>query len=1012
MKTLSHINGHVLTAAVLTATLLGTPMMLHAQKTPEDLAKATRNLELATGGPVSLSRSSATGLVTFFSVSAGHPIPTPTLASASREEKARTFLGAYGEAFGIQSPAQLRVLRTQGPDEVGREYVRFQQLHRGVPVTGGELTVHLSGNGVVAVNAKTLANLDGVDTVPTAPAAEAAAVAQEMLRTSLQISDATLSEPRLEILDREIFKGAASRPVLTWFIEATKLDLRQFIWVDAHTGALALSIDQLTHALTRSIHDAHYLSNLPGDLVRSEGGPTTGDADADAAYDFSGDTYNYYFTQHGRDSFDNAGAPLISTVHYCPDFFNCPMQNAFWNGTQMVYGDGFSSADDADAHELTHAVTEHSANLYYYMQSGALNESYSDIFGETVDLTNGRGDDSPAVRWLIGEDIPGYGALRDMMHPNDFGDPGKMSDSTVQYFQCNFLDSTNPPQDSGGVHTNSGVPNHAYALMVDGGDFNGFHINGIGLTKAAKVEYRALTRYLLSASDFLDNYNALKQSCADLIGQAGITVADCGEVGKALDAVEMSDPWPCLPDQPQPPALCPAGQTANNLFFDDFENTNSGNWVTTDFLEGSDLWHYPPPSYARFATSGVQNLWGDDPLRRGDAAIVMTRDVAIPTAGVRMQFNHSYGFEDHGLLHNDGGVVEYSTNGGATWQDAGALITAGAVYNGMIADVLDNPLGGRQGFVDESYGYTASQLDLTGLAGRTVRFRFHIGSDTPSFIFEEEDYGWFIDDIRIYQCGTQPTQRTLTVTKQGTSNGTVTSAPTGINCGGDCSENYNNGAVVTLTPTPATGATFAGWSGDPDCGDGSVTMTVNKTCIATFNAIAPQTFTLTVNKTGTGAGTVTATGINCGADCSESYNSGTAVTLTATPAAGATFAGWSGDPDCADGSVTMTANKTCTATFNVLSSSPIQVKTPSSGDTCVLGKPCAITWSATISGKVKIEVSYDGGNSWVTVIKSTANDSVHRWRTKGVPTTQARIRVSSVTNSTLFDVSDSNFTIR
>jgi subtilase family serine protease len=120
---------------------------------------------------------------------------------------------------------------------------------------------------------------------------------------------------------------------------------------------------------------------------------------------------------------------------------------------------------------------------------------------------------------------------------------------------------------------------------------------------------------------------------------------------------------------------------------------------------------------------------------------------------------------------------------------------------------------------------------------------------------------------------------------------------------------------VTLTATESAGSTFAGWSGDADCSDGSVTMTSGKTCTATFNV---QRFTLSVTKTGTGSGTVSSapTGITCGADCSELYNSGTTVTLTATVAAGSTFAGWSGDVDCVDGTVTVNANKTCTARFN------------------------------------------------------------------------------------------------
>ena len=198
--------------------------------------------------------------------------------------------------------------------------------------------------------------------------------------------------------------------------------------MDARTGSVMLHFSQLTDARSRFIYNAYSSSALPGYQVRAEGGQATGDADADNAYDYLGDTYDYFWQQHGRDSWNGGGAPLIATVHYCPSAQSCPYQNAFWNGSQMVFGDGFSAADDVTAHELTHAVTETSANLFYYMQSGALNESYSDIFGETVDLWNGRGTDTPAVRWLMGEDVPGFGAIRNMMNPNQFGDPGRVGD--------------------------------------------------------------------------------------------------------------------------------------------------------------------------------------------------------------------------------------------------------------------------------------------------------------------------------------------------------------------------------------------------------------------------------------------------------------------------------------------------------------------------------------------------------------------------------------------------------
>ena len=167
-------------------------------------------------------------------------------------------------------------------------------------------------------------------------------------------------------------------------------------------------------------------------------------------------------------------------------------------------------------------------------------------------------------------------------------------------------------------------------------------------------------------------------------------------------------------------------------------------------------------------------------------------------------------------------------------------------------------------------------------------------------------------------CGT--VKSTLSITKIGS--GTVTSSPAGISCGSDCSEPYLSSTIVTLSATGAAGFVFAGWSGNSDCIDGLVTMDASKTCTATFNA-ATQAFTLNVNlvkaitSAGTGNGIVTSNpaGINCGSDCSESYTGGTLVVLSAIPAAGSVFSGWSGS-GCSTGSVTMNNSRNCTATFN------------------------------------------------------------------------------------------------
>ncbi len=160
----------------------------------------------------------------------------------------------------------------------------------------------------------------------------------------------------------------------------------------------------------------------------------------------------------------------------------------------------------------------------------------------------------------------------------------------------------------------------------------------------------------------------------------------------------------------------------------------------------------------------------------------------------------------------------------------------------------------------------------------------------------------------------------LTTTISGTGAGTVTSSPTGIDCGADCSEVFEEGAVVTLNASPDPNSNFTGWSGHADCADGRVTMTADLTCTATFDLLPPTTHSLSLAKGGTGTGTVSSSpaGIDCGADCSEVFEEGTVVTLNASPDPNSNFTGWSGHADCADGRVTMTADLTCTATFDLL----------------------------------------------------------------------------------------------
>lgn len=257
----------------------------------------------------------------------------------------------------------------------------------------------------------------------------------------------------------------------------------------------------------REIYDAEHSTDLPGKLLRSEGDSPTGDQDVDQCYDYSGNTYDYYANTHGRDSYDDQGVTMVCTANYGNNY-----QNAFWNGYQIVFGDDMV-VEDVTAHEWTHAVTQHTANLEYYWQSGALNESVSDIFGAMVDR-----DD-----WLMGEDLPedvlgGRDAIRDLSDPARLGQPGHTDD---------WLETCS---DHEGVHTNSGITNKAYFNIA----------TAIGKDKAERIFYRTLITYLQITSSLEDARAGALQSAEDLFG-AGST--EYNAVQDGFNAVGLDGNW-------------------------------------------------------------------------------------------------------------------------------------------------------------------------------------------------------------------------------------------------------------------------------------------------------------------------------------------------------------------------------------------------------------------------------------------------------------------------------------
>ncbi|MCM2132104.1 M4 family metallopeptidase [Larsenimonas rhizosphaerae] len=251
---------------------------------------------------------------------------------------------------------------------------------------------------------------------------------------------------------------------------------------------------------SRYIFDAGHKTELPGELVLSEGEPATADDTAHEAYTDLGATYRFFYDVFERHSIDGEGMALLGSVHYGEAY-----QNAFWDGRQMVFGDGdgeiflpFTRAIDVVAHELTHGVTELTAGLVYYNQSGALNESISDVFGVMVKQYQA-GQTVDEADWLIGAALLGPEvqgkALRSMAAPGTAYDDPVLGKDPQPGHMDQFVDTTD---DNGGVHINSGIPNHAFYLIAT-------ELGGYSWETAGAIWYAALTdERLANDAQFVD----------------------------------------------------------------------------------------------------------------------------------------------------------------------------------------------------------------------------------------------------------------------------------------------------------------------------------------------------------------------------------------------------------------------------------------------------------------------------------------------------------------------------
>ena len=550
------------------------------------------------------------------------PISLAGLGAASPDQPAellaRAFFTQYAGLYGLRDEAAELTTQSVTQDELGMQHVRFTQVVNGVPVFGGQLVAHFRGQQLAALNGTFFPRLD----VNTTPQLDQASAQTAVLA---DLGDAS-GEVRAGHSGLVIYVDNGA-PHLAWQVNVfSEKKLGNWLYfVDAANGQVVHKVNQLETSKSVKIYTAKNGSTLPGTAYCGAGVISdttcsiTTDLDARGAYTNTGGTYEYYYQTFGRDSYNNLGAQLKSTVHYKVDYYN-----AFWNGTQMVFGDGdtYARAFDVVAHELTHAVTDYTSHLIYEHQPGALNESLSDVMAVLAGCSAATG--AADCDWLMGEDLT-EGALRNLANPADPTLEHPQPDRWSQYVWLPL------EVDNGGVHGNSGIPNKAAYLLTVGGTFNGVTVTtGLGYTKTEQIYYRAMTHYLTTYSDFAGMRQALGAACTDQLGGAfGISVDDCKQVVNAWAAVGIGNPaidpvyvgpnlvfLPFVNYAVSPPLTCSASSILQNGSFE----SGGSYWTATTTVANPENQHAffgsVPWAYQgnKVAYLGGYNLEADDTL--------------------------------------------------------------------------------------------------------------------------------------------------------------------------------------------------------------------------------------------------------------------------------------------------------------------------------------------------------------------------------------------------------------
>lgn len=448
--------------------------------------------------------------------------------------RVRDVLHQVAPTFGLRTEDLF--LKRVSTDARGHQYLRYGQTWNGHEVIGAEVLLFLDPEGrAYAVNSSAR---EGPRAAIQPRLSQEAAV-----RAARDATDARGTEAqgtgRLVYVRREDGPLVLAHEVRVTGTRAG-LPVKDTLYVDALGGEVVLRDSDIQPLLQRAVYSAGNTATVPGTLQRGEGQGSTGDAHVDGNYEHLGTTWQCLQANFGRDSYDNAGAPLKSTVHYETGYVN-----AYWDGSlgQMVYGDGdgveagpLGRSLDVTVHELAHAVTDAESDLLYQNESGALNEALSDILAAHCEAwTKGWVVDEAVFR--IGEDVwtpatPGD-ALRYLASPTADG-------SSRDYYPERYVGTV----DSGGVHWNSGIVNLAFYLLSQGGTHprgkTGVAVTGIGIQKAGRIFYEANAHCFTASSDFANARACTEQKAEQLYG-----AAEKAAVTAAWDAVGVPGPPPC-----------------------------------------------------------------------------------------------------------------------------------------------------------------------------------------------------------------------------------------------------------------------------------------------------------------------------------------------------------------------------------------------------------------------------------------------------------------------------------